>query len=92
MKLHISVLTMIIIWGILLTGCRDRYFSDRGAAVKYLEAHEQEFERVAEAWAMGVPHHPTIFCNPQGSPQNRPLMVTSKPANRKQPGHELFIP
>ena len=63
MKLHMSVLVMVMIWSLLLTGCRDRYFSDRGAAVKYLEAHQQDFEQLAEAWAIGVPHHPTMFCN-----------------------------
>ena len=63
MKFRITVFAIILGWVLLLSSCRDRYFLDRSAAVKYLDAQHQGFEQVAEAWSAGVPQHPSIFCN-----------------------------
>jgi hypothetical protein len=51
-----------ILWSVA-SACRDRYFSSRDDAVKYLRAHEPNFERLAESWASDRPTHPGTFCN-----------------------------
>lgn len=58
---YIGVLSLLL--ALVCTGCRDRYFRDRDAAIRHLQAHQQEFEELAEAWASGAPEHPTVFCN-----------------------------
>ncbi len=57
---HILVISLALVTS--ANGCKDRYFSDRDAAVNFLTAHRAEFEDLAEAWAAGRPEHPPIFC------------------------------
>ena len=75
---------------------------DRTVAIKVLPEHladdptrRERFER--EAKAVSSLNHPHICTlhdvgeqDPQGSPQNRPTKVTSKPANEGGPGPGCF--
>ena len=57
-----SLIFVFVLTGI--TGCRSRYFSDRAAAVRFLDTHKQDFEKIAEEWIATVGSAPTsCFCN-----------------------------
>jgi hypothetical protein len=62
MKREVSFFVIVLTLAVGSSACRDRYFSDRNAAVKYFTEHHDDFERAAEAWASGVPAHPSVFC------------------------------
>lgn len=47
-----------------LCACRDRRFADRASAVRHLQTHQGEFEKIAEEWVgPNGPKRPATFCN-----------------------------
>ena len=63
MRREVQVVVIVLVLAFWSSACRHRYFPDRDAAVKYLGEHQQDLEGITEAWAAGLPAHPSMFCN-----------------------------
>jgi hypothetical protein len=59
-----SLLAVLCLVAATLCACRDRRFVDRASAIRHLQSHQEEFDKLAEEWVgPNGPRRPATFCN-----------------------------